>query len=121
MAVKILEKCKITGEADVQRVTREIDILKLIRHPNIIQLFEIIETPKQLFLIMEFVSGGELFDYIVKKQKLKEAEACKFFQQIICGIEYLHELGIVHRDLKPENLLLDHEKNIRLVDFGLSN
>ena len=70
---------------------------------------------------MEFVSGGELFDYIVKKQKLKEAEACKFFQQIICGVEYLHELGIVHRDLKPENLLLDHEKNIRLVDFGLSN
>jgi len=119
--VKILEKCKITGDADVQRVTREIDILKLIRHPNIIQLFEIIETPKQLFLIMEFVSGGELFDYIVKKQKLKEAEACKFFQQIICGVEYLHQLGIVHRDLKPENLLLDHEKNIRLVDFGLSN
>ena len=121
MAVKILEKCKITGEADVQRVTREIDILKLIRHPNIIQLFEIIETPKQLFLIMEFVSGGELFDYIVKKQKLKEAEACKFFQQIICGIEYLHELGIVHRDLKPENLLLNYEQNIKLVDFGLSN
>ncbi len=79
MAVKILEKCKITGDADIQRVTREIDILKLIRHPNIIQLFEIIETPKQLFLIMEFVSGGELFDYIVKKQKLKESEACKFF------------------------------------------
>lgn len=103
------------------RVTREIDILKLIRHPNIIQLFEIIETPKQLFLIMEYVSGGELFDYIVKKQKLKEDEASDFFQQIICGIEYLHELGIVHRDLKPENLLLDHQKQIKLVDFGLSN
>lgn len=121
VAVKILEKRKITEEADVQRVTREIDILKLIRHPNIIQLFEIIETPKQLFLIMEYVSGGELFDYIVKKQKLKEIEACKFIQQIICGIEYLHELGIVHRDLKPENLLLDYEQKIRLVDFGLSN
>ena len=70
---------------------------------------------------MEYASGGELFDFIVKRKKLKEPEACKFFQQIICGIEYLHELGIVHRDLKPENLLLDHEKNIRLVDFGLSN
>jgi 5'-AMP-activated protein kinase catalytic alpha subunit len=108
VAVKILEKRKIVEDADVLRVTREIDILKMIRHPNIIQLFEIIETPKQLFLIMEYVSGGELFDYIVKKQKLKEVEACRFFQQIICGIEYLHELGIVHRDLKPENLLLDY-------------
>lgn len=80
MAVKILEKRKITEDADVQRVTREIEILKMIRHPNIIQLFEIIETPKQLFLIMEYVSGGELFDYIVKKQKLKETEACSFIQ-----------------------------------------
>lgn len=105
----------------MQRVSREIEILKMIRHPNIIQLFEIIETPKQLFLIMEYVSGGELFDYIVKKQKLPESESAKFFQQIICGVEYLHELGIVHRDLKPENLLLDYQNNLKLVDFGLSN
>lgn len=121
VAIKILEKRKIVEEADVQRVSREIEILKMIRHPNIIQLFEIIETPKQLFLIMEYVSGGELFDYIVKKQKLTEQEACKYFQQIICGVEYLHELGIVHRDLKPENLLLDYQNNLKLVDFGLSN
>ena len=93
----------------------------MIRHPYIIQLFEIIETPKQLFLIMEYVSGGELFDFIVKKQKLTEQESCKYFQQIICGVEYLHELGIVHRDLKPENLLLDYQNNLKLVDFGLSN
>jgi 5'-AMP-activated protein kinase, catalytic alpha subunit len=105
----------------VQRVSREIEILKMIRHPYIIQLFEIIETPKQLFLIMEYVSGGELFDFIVKKQKLSEQESCKYFQQIICGVEYLHELGIVHRDLKPENLLLDYQNNLKLVDFGLSN
>jgi 5'-AMP-activated protein kinase, catalytic alpha subunit len=102
-------------------VSREIEILKMIRHPYIIQLFEIIETPKQLFLIMEYVSGGELFDFIVKKQKLTEQESCKYFQQIICGVEYLHELGIVHRDLKPENLLLDYQNNLKLVDFGLSN
>ena len=70
---------------------------------------------------MEYVPGGELFDYIVKKQRLTEAEGCKFFQQIISGIEYLHELGIVHRDMKPENLLLDHDGQIKLVDFGLSN
>ena len=65
--------------------------------------------------------GGELFDYIVKHQRLKEDEACKFLQQIISGIEYIHKLGIVHRDLKPENLLLDHNNCIKIVDFGLSN
>jgi len=78
--VKILEKEKITEEADVERVSREIHILKMIRHPNIIQLYEIIETPKQLYLIMEYASGGELFDYIVSNTKLREKEACKYFQ-----------------------------------------
>jgi 5'-AMP-activated protein kinase catalytic alpha subunit len=100
--------------------------LKLIRHPNIIQLYEvtftqIIETPKKLYLIMEYASGGELFDHIVKNNKLKEKEACRFFHQLIAGIEYIHKLHIVHRDLKPENLLLDHKNNIKIVDFGLSN
>lgn len=70
---------------------------------------------------MEYASGGELFDYIVKNNKLKEKEACKFFHQLIAGIEYIHKLHIVHRDLKPENLLLDHKNNIKIVDFGLSN
>ena len=69
---------------------------------------------------MEYASGGELFDYIVKRKKLKEPEACKFFQQIISGVEYIHKCGICHRDLKPENLLLDEGKNIKIVDFGLS-
>lgn len=70
---------------------------------------------------MEYASGGELFEYIVKRKKLKEQEACKFFQQIISGIEYIHKSGICHRDLKPENLLLDDQSNIKIVDFGLSN
>jgi 5'-AMP-activated protein kinase catalytic alpha subunit len=109
VAVKILEKHKIIEDVDVERVAREIKILKLARHPNIIQLYEIIETPRQLYLITEYVPGGELFDYIVKNQRLSEEEACKFYQQIISGIEYLHELGIVHRDMKPENLLLDKD------------
>ena len=85
------------------------------------QLYEIIETPKKLYLIMEFASGGELFDYIVKYQKVEEPDACKFFQQIISGVEYISKLKIVHRDLKPENLLIDFDKGIKLVDFGLSN
>jgi 5'-AMP-activated protein kinase catalytic alpha subunit len=121
VAVKILEKDKIQDVNDVERVAREIHILKMIRHPNIIQLYEIIETPKQLYLIMEYAQGGELFDYIVANQRVKETEACSFFNQIIAGVEYLHKLNIVHRDLKPENLLLTHNKQIKIVDFGLSN
>ena len=121
VAIKILEKNRICDVTDVERVSREIHILKLIRHPNIVQLYEIIETPGQLYLIMEYASGGELFDYIVKKTRIPEQEACKFFQQIIAGVEYIHSLNIVHRDLKPENLLLDSNNNIKIVDFGLSN
>jgi 5'-AMP-activated protein kinase catalytic alpha subunit len=70
---------------------------------------------------MEYVSEGELFELIVKKKRLKEAEACEYFRQLLAGVEYLHELGIVHRDLKPENLLVDFNKTLKLVDFGLSN
>lgn len=116
-----MEKDLIENMADVERVAREIHILKLIRHPSIIQLYEIIETSKELYLIMEYASGGELFDYIVKNLRVKEKEACRFFHQILEGVEYLHKLKIVHRDLKPENLLLDEKKNIKIVDFGLSN
>jgi 5'-AMP-activated protein kinase, catalytic alpha subunit len=79
VAIKILEKERITDVSDVERVAREIHILKMIRHPHIIQLYEIIETPKQLYLIMEYAQNGELFDYIVKHKKLKEEEACKFY------------------------------------------
>ncbi len=79
MAVKILEKDRISDVADVERVTREIHILKIVRHPCIIQLYEIIETQKQLYLIMEYANGGELFDYIVKNTRVKEKEACRFF------------------------------------------
>jgi 5'-AMP-activated protein kinase catalytic alpha subunit len=121
VAVKVLEKDRICDVPDVERVSREIHILKLIRHPNIIQLYEIIETSKQIYLIMEYASGGELFDYIVKHSRLKEREACRLFQQIIAGVEYSHKLGIVHRDLKPENLLFDYNRHIKIVDFGLSN
>ena len=70
---------------------------------------------------MEYASGGELFDYIVKRKRLQEDEACRFFQQIISGVEYIHKVKICHRDLKPENLLLDDQNNIKIVDFGLSN
>jgi 5'-AMP-activated protein kinase, catalytic alpha subunit len=121
VAVKILEKIKILGQDDKTRVEREIKILKCLRHNNIIQLYSVIQTVTTIYLIMEYASGKELFDYIVLRKKLPEPEACKFFQQIINGIEYLHKLRIVHRDLKPENLLLDHKKDLKIADFGLSN
>lgn len=121
VAIKILEKDQIKDEGDRERVAREIHILKIIRHPNITQLYEIFEDDEKLFLVMEISSNGELFDYIVKKERIKELEACKFFQQLIDGIEYIHKLNIVHRDLKPENLLLDENMNIKIIDFGLSN
>ena len=121
VAIKMLEKAKIMDESDRERVSREIQILKVLRHPNVTQLYQIIEDETNLYLIMEYSEGGELFEHIVSEGRIKETEACRFFQQIIDGVEYIHSLNIVHRDLKPENLLLDEKKNIKIVDFGLSN
>ena len=121
VAIKILEKEKIVDEGDRERVSREIQILKIIRHPNITQLYEIIEDETKLYLIMEYAKNGELFDYIVSQQRIRENDSSKFYQQIVDGVEYIHKLNIVHRDLKPENLLLDDKMNIKIVDFGLSN
>ena len=119
-AIKIVDKRLIEGTRDIQRLKKEIKILKSIRHKNIIQLFDIMESKTNLYFVLEYCKGGELFDYIVKNKRLKEGEACIFFQQIINGVEYLHNQGIIHRDLKPENLLLDYKNNIKISDFGLS-
>ncbi|XP_014274106.1 5'-AMP-activated protein kinase catalytic subunit alpha-2 isoform X1 [Halyomorpha halys] len=121
VAVKILNRQKIKSLDVVGKIRREIQNLKLFRHPHIIKLYQVISTPSDIFMIMEYVSGGELFDYIVKHGKLKEYEARRFFQQIISGVDYCHRHMIVHRDLKPENLLLDHNLHVKIADFGLSN
>ena len=105
----------------VGKIRREIQNLKLFRHPHIIKLYQVISTPTDIFMVMEYVSGGELFDYIVKHGKLKEEDARRFFQQIISGVDYCHRHNVVHRDLKPENLLLDQALNVKIADFGLSN
>ena len=119
-AIKIVDKRFLENINDIQRLRKEIKILKKIRHKNIIQLYDIMESKTNLYFVMEYCKGGELFDYIVKKKKLTEKEACIFFHQIINGVEYLHEQGIIHRDLKPENLLLDEKNQIKISDFGLS-
>jgi 5'-AMP-activated protein kinase catalytic alpha subunit len=121
VAVKILNRQKIKTLDVVGKIRREIQNLKLFRHPHIIKLYQVISTPTDIFMVMEYVSGGELFDYIVKNGKLKEHEARRFFQQIISGVDYCHRHMIVHRDLKPENLLLDKYLNVKIADFGLSN
>ncbi len=104
-----------------EKVRREIANLRQLSHPHIIRLYEVIHTPSDIFVVIEYVSGGELFDYIVQKGRLAEAEARHFFQQILAGVEYAHYHGVVHRDLKPENLLLDEDHNVKVADFGLSN
>lgn len=104
-----------------EKLKREIKILKMCMHPHIIRLYEVIETPADVFVITEYSSGGELFDYIVERGRLSEAEARRFFQQIISGVEYCHRHMVAHRDLKPENLLLDEHSNVKIADFGLSN
>jgi 5'-AMP-activated protein kinase, catalytic alpha subunit len=116
-----LNKAKIKQLGMEEKVQREINILHLCTHPHIIRLYEVIDTPTDIFLVNEYVSGGELFDYIVSKGRLSADEARNFFHQIISGVEYCHFQKIVHRDLKPENLLLDANLNIKIADFGLSN
>jgi 5'-AMP-activated protein kinase catalytic alpha subunit len=121
VAVKILNKAKIKQLGMEEKVQREINILHLCTHPHIIRLYEVIDTPTDIFLVNEYVSGGELFDFIVSKGRLSSDEARNFFHQIVSGVEYCHFQKIVHRDLKPENLLLDSNFNIKIADFGLSN
>jgi 5'-AMP-activated protein kinase catalytic alpha subunit len=120
VAVKLINKLKLIEPEDMERLRRELKIMQEISHPHIVQMYEVLETPRDVFIVLEFASGGELFKYISTHQRVREAEACRFFQQSIAGLEYLHSLGIAHRDLKPENLLLDHHKNIKIADFGLS-
>uniref|UniRef100_A0A8C7Y2S6 non-specific serine/threonine protein kinase n=1 Tax=Oryzias sinensis TaxID=183150 RepID=A0A8C7Y2S6_9TELE len=100
---------------------REVRIMKGLNHPNIVKLFEVIETDKTLYLVMEYASGGEVFDYLVSHGRMKEVEARAKFRQIVSAVHYCHMKNIVHRDLKAENLLLDADANIKIADFGFSN
>lgn len=125
VAIKILEKDKILKKSDKTRVEKEIKLLKMLRHKNIVQLYQVIQRSTNIYLIMEYCPGKNLFDFIQNKKKLSDPIACEIFQQIISGLEYLHNYRIVHRDIKPLNVIMDNlEKNkitIKLIDFGLSN
>ena len=120
-ACKILEKSNIIEEDDLKRCLREMAILSKMDHDNVIKTFEIISEPLRYYIIMEYCSKGELFDYIVKEKHFNEEKSAFYFYQIISGVDYLHSKNICHRDLKPENLLLTSDDKLKIIDFGLSN
>ncbi|KAI3353648.1 hypothetical protein L3Q82_004828 [Scortum barcoo] len=116
----VVESSRVEA-GEVGELLREVRIMKTLNHPNIVQLFEVIQTEKTLYLIMEYASGGEVFDYLVAHGRMKEKEARAKFRQIVSAVHYCHQKNIVHRDLKAENLLLDADSNIKIADFGFSN
>uniref|UniRef100_A0A1Y1MAG8 MAP/microtubule affinity-regulating kinase 3 n=1 Tax=Photinus pyralis TaxID=7054 RepID=A0A1Y1MAG8_PHOPY len=120
VAIKIIDKTQL-NPGSLQKLFREVRIMKMLDHPNIVKLFQVIETDKTLYLVMEYASGGEVFDYLVLHGRMKEKEARAKFRQIVSAVQYCHQKKIIHRDLKAENLLLDSEMNIKIADFGFSN
>lgn len=118
VAIKIIEKDRIS-KAD-KLIRREISTMKLIKHPHVVRLLEVLATKKKVYMILEYADGGELFDRIVESGKLSEDEARKYFRQLIRAVDYCHSRGVFHRDLKPENLLLSWNGDLKITDFGLS-
>ncbi|KAJ3321216.1 MAP microtubule affinity-regulating kinase 1 [Blyttiomyces sp. JEL0837] len=121
VAIKVIDKEKLPDEYSLKNIHREAQIMRMLDHPNIIQLFEVMETKRELFLVLEYAAGGEVLDFIVSHGRLKEKQARVFMSQIVSALEFCHGIGIVHRDLKAENLLLADDGTIKISDFGLSN
>ncbi|XP_059668775.1 CBL-interacting serine/threonine-protein kinase 23-like isoform X1 [Cornus florida] len=120
VAIKILNKEKVLKHKMIGQIKREISTMKLIRHPNVIRMYEVMASKTKIYIVLEFVTGGELFDKISTRGRFKEDEARKYFQQLINTVDYCHSRGVFHRDLKPENLLLDANGVLKVSDFGLS-
>ncbi|EPQ55692.1 Pkinase-domain-containing protein [Gloeophyllum trabeum ATCC 11539] len=121
VAVKLIRRGNIDSNVRMSKIEREIEVLRTLKHPNIVRLYDVIETDKYIGIILEYASGGELFDHILAHRYLKEKDACKLFSQLISGVWYIHQKKIVHRDLKLENLLLDRNRNVIITDFGFAN
>ncbi|PIA42446.1 hypothetical protein AQUCO_02000114v1 [Aquilegia coerulea] len=120
VAMKVLAKSTILKHKMVNQIKREISIMKIVRHPNIVRLHEVLASRTKIYIVLEFVTGGELYDKIVHQGRLSENESRRYFQQLIDAVDYCHSKGVYHRDLKPENLLLDSQGNLKISDFGLS-
>ena len=119
VAIKVIDKEKIFKCGLMDQVRREISVMKLVKHPNIVQLYEVMATKTKIYFVLEYVKGGELFNK-VQRGRLKENVARKYFQQLNSAVDFCHSRGVYHRDLKPENLLLDENRNLKISDFGLS-
>ncbi|GAB2232542.1 hypothetical protein Droror1_Dr00011581 [Drosera rotundifolia] len=120
VAMKIMAKSAVLKHRMVDQIKREISIMKIVRHPYIVRLHEVLSSRAKIYIILEFVSGGELFDEIVHQGRLSEKESRRYFQQLIDAVSHCHSKGVYHRDLKPENLLIDSRGNLKVSDFGLS-
>ncbi|KAL5103791.1 Serine/threonine-protein kinase MARK2 [Taenia crassiceps] len=120
VAVKVIDKGKL-NHASLNKLFREVNVMKQLNHPNIVKLYEVIESDRHVYLVMEFAANGELFEYLVSNGRMREKDARIKFRQIVSAVQYCHQKNIVHRDLKAENLLLDADYNIKLADFGFSN
>ncbi|KAH8822752.1 Pkinase-domain-containing protein [Flagelloscypha sp. PMI_526] len=121
VAVKLIRRGNVDSQVRMSKVEREIEVLRSLKHPNIVRLYDVIETDKYIGIILEYASGGELFDHILAHRYLREKDAARLFSQLISGVYYIHKKKIVHRDLKLENLLLDRNRNVIITDFGFAN
>ncbi|KAG6821187.1 hypothetical protein H0H93_004007 [Arthromyces matolae] len=130
-AIKIIPKVLLTSRVSINRmadetehtqlaIEREIVVMKLLDHPNVMRLYDVWETSTELYLVLEYIQGGELFDHLCSRGKLPVPEALNYFQQIISGMDYCHRFNVAHRDLKPENILLDQDFNVKIADFGMA-
>ncbi|RWW32724.1 hypothetical protein GW17_00002584, partial [Ensete ventricosum] len=119
VAIKVIDKEKVLKVGLIDQIKREISVTRLVRHPNIVELYEVMATRSKIYFVLEYVKGGELFNKVAKG-RLKEDVARKYFQQLINAVDFCHSRGVYHRDLKPENLLLDDNGNLKISDFGLS-
>lgn len=120
-AIKLMKRETLDSPSRLAKVQREIAVLKACSHPNIVKLYNVIENERYIAIVLEYASGGELFDHILAHRYLKERDACRLFAQLISGVSYMHAKNIVHRDLKLENLLLDRNRNLIITDFGFAN
>lgn len=120
VAVKIVDKNDLDAE-NLKKIGREIEIMRKMSHPHIIQLYQVMETESMIYIVTEYAANGEIFDHLVQNGRMAEEEACHVFAQILAAVRYCHLSGVVHRDLKAENLLLDSDNRIKLADFGFSN
>uniref|UniRef100_A0A673KWD3 non-specific serine/threonine protein kinase n=1 Tax=Sinocyclocheilus rhinocerous TaxID=307959 RepID=A0A673KWD3_9TELE len=120
VAIKIIDKTRLNS-ANLEKIYREVQIMKLLNHPHIIKLYQVMETKDMLYIVTEYAKNGEMFDYLTSNGRMSENEARKKFWQILTAVDYCHRHHIVHRDLKTENLLLDANMNIKLADFGFGN